>query len=71
MTKGLAALSSRLVSIEQEVANLRQGYAIISARYTAALNSLKLFTVHGQIQERSARVLRVEYLRSINSRGVR
>ena len=44
MTKGLAALSSRLVLIEQEVANLRQGYAIISARYTAALNSLKLLS---------------------------
>ena len=46
MTKGLAALSSRLLLIEQEVSNLRQGYAVVSARYIAALNSLKSFTVH-------------------------
>ena len=46
MADEIKLIQSKLVSLETEVSDLRQGYIIINRRYTNALASLKDLTAH-------------------------
>ena len=44
MKEDIDKIYAKLVSLETEVTNLRQGYMVVNLRYTAALSSLKELT---------------------------
>jgi hypothetical protein len=55
MTDEIQKIYSKIVGLETEVGDLRQGYLLINRRYSAALTSLKELTSHAsEAAKRSA-----------------
>jgi len=44
MTSKIEKIYAKLLSLEAEVSNLRQGYIVVNQRYTEAIGALKLLT---------------------------
>ena len=46
MDNELETIHAKLSALEAEVINLRQGYIVVNKRFTEALGSLKVLTIH-------------------------